>query len=95
MVTRRKVCVGCMLWMWLVVCGAGWVACSGGGPTQVVFSGGWPGRALGRIGTLVVRMMGSSLLVEDVVDGGGAVVLSGFGFGRGGSACGEVAVGGV
>ena len=40
-------------------------------------------------------MMGSSLLVEDVVDGGGAEVLSGFGFGRGGSACGEVAVGGV
>ena len=31
--------------------------------------------ALGRIGTLVVRMMGSSLLVEDVVDGGGAATL--------------------
>ena len=43
--------------------------------------------------------MGSSLLVEDVVDGGGAVMLGfgaavargkggGFGVGRGGSACG-------
>ena len=31
--------------------------------------------ALGRIGTLVVRMMGSSLLVEDVVDGGGAATV--------------------
>ena len=36
----------------------------------MVLSGGWPGRALGRMGTLVVRIMGSSVLVEDVVDGG-------------------------
>ena len=41
----------------------------------MVLRGGYPGRALGRIGTLVVRMMGSSLLVEDVVDGGGAEAL--------------------
>ena len=37
----------------------------------MVLSGGWPGRAFGRMGTLVVRMIGSSVLVEDVVDGGG------------------------
>ena len=37
----------------------------------MVLSGGWPGRALGRMGTLVVRITGSSVLVEDVVDGGG------------------------
>ena len=37
----------------------------------MVLSGGWPGRAFGRVGTLVVRMIGSSVLVEDVVDGGG------------------------
>ena len=36
--------------------------------------GGCPGRALGRMGTLVVRIIGSSVLVEDVVDGGGAVL---------------------
>ena len=36
----------------------------------MVLSGGWPGRAFGRMGTLVVRMMGSSVLVEDVVDVG-------------------------
>ena len=36
----------------------------------MVLSGGWPGRALGRMGTLVVRITGSSVLVEDVVDGG-------------------------
>ena len=36
----------------------------------MVLSGGWPGRAFGRMRTLVVRMMGSSVLVEDVVDGG-------------------------
>ena len=61
-------------------CGA-WYNC--GGPTQVVLIGGCPGRALGRMGTLVVRMTGSSVLVEDVVDGGvgGAV------------GCGSVAVG--
>ena len=45
-----------------------------GGETQGVLSGGWPGRALGRIGTLVVRMTGSSVLVDDVVDGGGVGV---------------------
>ena len=56
-----------------------------GGPTHVVLIGGCPGRAFGRMGTLVVRMIGSSVLVEDVVDGGvgGAV------------GCGRVAVGGV
>ena len=50
----------------------------------MVLIGGCPGRALGRMGTLVVRMTGSSVLVEDVVDGGvvgGAV------------GCGSVAVG--
>ena len=36
----------------------------------MVLSGGWPGRALGRMGTLVVRITGSSVLVEEVVDGG-------------------------
>ena len=36
----------------------------------MVLIGGCPGRALGRMGTLVVRMTGSSVLVEDVVDGG-------------------------
>ena len=57
----------CPLW-W----GRGMVTrCDCGGPTQVVLSGGWPGRALGRMGTLVVRITGSSVLVEDVVDGGG------------------------
>ena len=44
--------------------------CNCGGPTQVVLIGGCPGRAFGRMGTLVVRMIGSSVLVEDVVDGG-------------------------
>ena len=33
--------------------------------------GGCPGRDFRSIGTLVVRMTGSSLLVEDEVDGGG------------------------
>ena len=49
----------------------------------MVLIGGRPGRALGRMRTLVVRMTGSSVLVEDVVDGGvgGAV------------GCGSVAVG--
>ena len=41
----------------------------------MVWRGGYPGRALGRMGTLVVRMIGSSLLVEDVVDGGVAAIL--------------------
>ena len=36
----------------------------------MVLMGGCPGRAFGRMGTLVVRMIGSSVLVEDVVDGG-------------------------
>ena len=61
-------------------CG-GWCNC--GGPTQVVLIGGCPGRALGRMGTLVVRMIGSSVLVEDVVDGGAG----------GAVGCGSVAVG--
>ena len=66
--------------------GAEWEAwCDCGGPTQVVLRGGCPGRAFGRMGTLVVRMTGSSVLVEDVVDGGAgdAVV------------CGGMAAGGV
>ena len=61
-------------------CGA-WYNC--GGPTQVVLIGGCPGRAFGRMGTLVVRMTGSSVLVEDVVDGGAG----------GAVGCGSVAVG--
>ena len=40
----------------------------------MVLMGGCPGRAFGRMGTLVVRMTGSSVLVEDVVDGGAGVV---------------------
>ena len=34
-------------------------------------SGGCPGRDFCSIGTLVVRMIGSSLLVDDEVEGGG------------------------
>ena len=48
----------------------GWGRCHCGGRTQVVLMGGCPGRAFGRMGTLVVRITGSSVLVEDVVDGG-------------------------
>ena len=48
----------------------------------MVLMGGCPGRAFGRMGTLVVRMTGSSVLVEDVVDGGAVV-------------CGGMAAGGV
>ena len=33
--------------------------------------GGCPGRDFCRMGTLVVRMIGSSLLVDDEVEGGG------------------------
>ena len=59
---------------WLGVCDeVGWGGRCGG-PTHVVFKGGCPGRALGRMGTLVVRMMGSSLLVEEELDCGGAEV---------------------
>ena len=61
----------------------GWAWCQCGGRTQVVLMGGCPGRAFGRMGTLVVRITGSSVLVEDVVDGGADVV------------CGGVAAGGV
>ena len=61
----------------------GWAWCHCGGRTQVVLMGGCPGRAFGRMGTLVVRITGSSVLVEDVVDGGADVV------------CGGVASGGV
>ena len=82
---------------WPFRCGRGMGACTGmrvgaaewggwchcGGRTQVVFMGGCPGRAFGRMGTLVVRMTGSSVLVEDVVDGGAGVV------------CGGMAAGGV
>ena len=76
MVTCRGMRVG------VAECG-GWCDC--GGPTQVVLIGGCPGRAFTRMGTLVVRMIGSSVLVEDVVEGGvgGAV------------RCGRVVVGGV
>ena len=49
----------------------------------MVLMGGCPGRAFGKMGTLVVRITGSSVLVEDVVDGGADVV------------CGGVAPGGV
>ena len=51
----------------------------------MVLMGGCPGRAFGRMGTLVVRMIGSSVLVEGVVEGGvgGAV------------RCGRVVVGAV
>ena len=68
-------CVGGVECVWLVACDEDRWAWRCGGPTQVVLRGGYPGRALGRIGTLVVRMMGSSLLVEDVVDGGGAATV--------------------
>ena len=71
MVTRKGPRVGGTEWVWLVVCDDERRVWRCGGPTQVVLSGECPGRALGRIGTLVVRIMGSSLLVEDVVDGGG------------------------
>ena len=76
MVTCKGMRVGAAEW-------EAWCHC--GGPTQVVLMGGCPGRAFGRMGTLVVRMTGSSVLVEDVVDGGagGAVV------------CGGMAAGGV
>ena len=40
---------------------------------RAVGRGGRSGCVLGGMGTLVVTMIGSSLLVEDVVDGGGAV----------------------
>ena len=36
-------------------------------------SGGWPGRAFLRIGTLVIRRTGSSLLVVGEGDGGGGL----------------------
>ena len=49
----------------------------------MVLRGGCPGRAFGRMGTLVVRMTGSSVLVEDVVDGGAGGAVE----------CGGVAVG--
>ena len=62
--------MGVAEWVWLEVGVVGWRLWECGGPTQVVWSGGCPGRALGRMGTLVVRITGSSLLVEDVVDGG-------------------------
>ena len=77
MVTRRGPRVGAVKWVWLEVGMVGWRLGDCGGPTQVVLSGGCPGRALGRMGTLVVRITGSSLLVEDVVygwRGGGGVV---------------------
>ena len=74
MVTRRGPRVSGAKWVWLVACDDEWGVWRCGGPT-VVLSGGYAGRALGRIGTLVVRMMGSSLLVEDVVDGGSAATL--------------------
>ena len=45
-------------------------------------SGGCPGRDFCSIGTLVVRMIGSSLLVDDEVEGGGRG--GGRGRGRGG-----------
>ena len=56
--------------------------------------GGCPGRAFGRMGTLVVRMTGSSVLVEDVVDGGaGGAVVCGGGVGVGlGLVCGVLRV---
>ena len=70
--------------IWVGVGAAEWGAwCHCGGRTQVVLMGGCPGRAFGRMGTLVVRMTGSSVLVEDVVDGGAGVV------------CGGMAAGGV
>ena len=49
----------------------------------MVLRGGCPGRAFGRMGTLVVRMTGSSVLVDDVVDGGagGAVECGGMAVG--------------
>ena len=71
MVTRRGTRIGAAECVWLEVGVVGGRLCDCGGPTQVVLSGGWPGRALGRMGTLVVRITGSSVLVEDVVDGGG------------------------
>ena len=74
MVTRRGPRVGVARWVWLEAGVVGWRLWDCGGPTQVVLSGGCPGRALGRMGTLVVRITGSSLLVEDVVDGGGGGV---------------------
>ena len=61
---------GVVEWVWLVACDDERGVWRCGGPTQVVLSGGYPGRALGRIGTLVVRMMGSSL--EEGSAGGAA-----------------------
>ena len=54
--------------------------------------GGCPGLAFGRMGTLVVRMTGSSVLVEDVVDdgAGGAVECGGMAVGCGGVGLGFV-----
>ena len=43
----------------------------------MVLMGGCPGRAFGKMETLVVRITGSSVLVEDVVDGGADVVCGG------------------
>ena len=68
MVTCKGMRVGAAEW-------EAWCHC--GGPTQVVLMGGCPGRAFGKMGTLVVRITGSSVLVEDVVDGGADVVCGG------------------
>ena len=62
---------------WCVGAVEGWGQCHCGGRTQVVLMGGYPGRAFGRMGTLVVRITGSSVLVEDVVDGGAGAVCGG------------------
>ena len=64
--------------------GCGWSreGARAGGGTRVVEggswyargrSGGWPGRAFLRIGTLVIRRTGSSLLVVVEGDGGGGL----------------------